>query len=225
MVRENDGNFQLGFGSLPGKNKMSAQLPLMTAVLLANMPQLFCSYIFLGFNYILTNMCTGHEWMTYSQRRQPLRVTNPKGGQRNTYFLQLPYRLSIPLLAMSGLISWLASQVMFIIQVRIRPDDDMSKASIMTCGYSPGALVILIIVGTTLATGVLILGLKRFPDSMPLAATNSAAISAACHADPDDEGCALKPLQWGVVSHIDKIGHCSFSAGPVKALVAGQLYR
>lgn len=224
LIRERDGKFQLGLGTIPGRNNLSLQLSLMGSVLIANLPQLFCSYIFLGFNYILTSMCVGREWMSYSLHRKMLRVTNPKGAQRSTFFLQLPYRFSIPLLVLSGLISWLASQVLFIVQVRIRPDDRMSKASIMTCGYSPGALVILIIVGTVLALAVLLIGLRRFPNSMPLAATNSAAISAACHTGPEDEGCALAPLKWGVVSEGKKIGHCAFSAGLVKPLIAGKVY-
>ena len=224
MIEEQDGKFQLGLGTIPGKNILSLQPSLMGSVLIANLPQLFCSYIFLGFNYILTSMCAGREWMSYSQYRKMLRVTNPRGAQQSTFFLQLPYRFSIPLLALSGLISWLASQVLFIVQVRIRPNDKMSQASIMTCGYSPGALVILVIVGTVLALAVLLIGLRRFPDSMPLAATNSAAISAACHTVPEDEGCALKLLKWGVVSEGKKIGHCAFSAGLVKPLIAGKIY-
>ena len=98
-------------------------------------------------------------------------------------------------------------------------------APITTCGYSPGAMVITVVVGTVLAVVVLIIGLRKFPDDMPLAGTHSAAIAAACHATKGDEDCALKPVKWGVVSEDGNCGHCSFSAGSVEPLVEGRVYR
>ena len=171
-------------------------------------------------------MSTGREWISFSQRRQTLRVTRPTGEQRSTYYLQLPYRFSIPLLAFSALLSWLTAQILFIVRVRVisgysLPDEE---SWILTCGYSPGAIALTVVVGTVLALTILLFGLKRYPDTMPLAGTNSGAIAAACHALPEDETSTLKPLQWGVVSQADGIGHCSFSAGTVAPLVLGATY-
>ncbi|KAG8532463.1 uncharacterized protein KY384_002340 [Bacidia gigantensis] len=227
VIQEKDGQFQIGIGTQAGKNNIANKQTLVSAVLLANFPQIFSSYIFIGFNYILTSMFAGREWISYSQRRKPLRVTNPKGQQSSTYYLQLPYRFSIPLLAISGLISWLTSQVLFVVRVQIRDSSGVNQPDdfILACGYSPGAIVITILVGTVLGLAVLVIGLKKLPDTMPLAGTNSAAIAAACHALHGDEDSALKPVKWGVVSDDGDFGHCSFSAGPVEPLVAGRLYR
>ena len=226
IIRDADGPFQIGVGTVPGRNDISPGLSQLATVLAANSPQLFCSYIFLSFNYVLTSIYAGYRWITYSQRRQPLRVTNPIGYQHSTYFLQLPYRFSTPLLAISGVLSWLTSQILFVVRVETMDTDGRrTERFISTSGYSPGAIAITMIVGTVLTIAVLIVGLKRLPDTMPLAGTNSAAIAAACHALPKDENCATKPLKWGVVSDEGNCGHCSFSAGEVKSLVAGRIYR
>ena len=169
----------------------------------------------------------GHEWMSYSQKSRTLRVTTPKGQQRSTYFLNLPLQYSLSLLIVSCLTSWLTSQMLFPVEIQIMDGPSFSNTvgSIITCGYSPGAMVIGIIVGSALTSVVFLLGLRKFPDTMPLAGTSSAAIAAACHVLPKDEDCALKPVKWGVVGDEDGIAHCSFSAGPVEPLVEGEVYR
>ena len=172
-------------------------------------------------------MFTGHEWISYSQRRQTLRVTRPAGEQRSTFYLQLPYRFSLPLLATSALLNWLTAQILFIVRVQIVNGYtiDDPESWILTCGYSPGAIVITVIVGTVIAVAIFFLGWRKYPDTMPLAGTNSAAIAAACHVLPEDRNCTTKPLQWGVVSQTDGVGHCSFSAGVVAPPIPGRMYR
>ncbi len=83
QIEATDGNFPVSVSTQPGKNQVALPTTLSGAILLANAPQLLCSYIFLGFNYLLTCMVASHEWMSYSQRRNTLRVTNPTGQQRN----------------------------------------------------------------------------------------------------------------------------------------------
>ena len=81
-----------------------------------------------------------------------------------------------------------------------------------------------IIVGTliVLATGAM--GLRKYPAGMPLAATCSGAISAACHPPAGDDDAAFLPVKWGVVSTKDGIGHCSFSSKLVAPPIPGQKY-
>ena len=227
-IMGSDGSINIGLGTQPGLNYINLQPPLLTSVLIANSPQLLCSYIFLGFNYLLTCMLTGREWMSFSHRRRSLRVTYPAGEQHSTYYLQLPYRFSIPLQIMSALMSWLTSQILFVVRVRFVNGytvDEQDSAGVHTCGYSPGAIVITVIVGTALALTVLLLCMRKYPNTMPLAGTNSAAIAAACHALPEDRESIMQPLQWGVVSQKGGVGHCSFSAGVVAPLIPGRMYR
>jgi hypothetical protein len=50
--------------------------------------------------------------------RKGLRVSeNPRGAQRSTYFLQLPYRYAIPLLIVSSAMHWMVSQSLFLVTV------------------------------------------------------------------------------------------------------------
>ncbi len=68
------------------------------------------------------------------------------------------------------------------------------------------------------------MGLRKYATGMPLSATCSGAISAACHPPPDDVDAALLPVQWGVVSSDDGLGHCSFSSKKVGPLIEGAAY-
>src|SRR5688572_23923235 len=70
---------------------------VLQAVLIANAPQLFISFIYVIYNSIYTCMLLAQEWSTYAYTRKPLRVSYPSGEQKSTYFLQLPYRYAIPL--------------------------------------------------------------------------------------------------------------------------------
>ena len=167
----------------------------------------------------------GHEWMKYAHHRRTLRVTSPSGAQRSTYWLQLPYRYSIPLLILSTLLSWLASQSLFVVQIEIvdRNQRTSWNKSISSCGYSPGAIVMTMIVASIIVLGALILAAKRYPIGMPHVSTCSAAISAACHPS-DDVDAAVLPVQWGVVSTKNGIGHCSFSSKLVAPPIPGRTY-
>lgn len=95
---------------------------------------------------------------------------------------------------------------------------------ISTCGYSPGAIVFTMVVGGVIALATVATGLRRYATGMPLSATCSGAISAACHPPADDVDAAVQPVQWGVVSIEDGVGHCSFSSKMVAPPIPGQRY-
>ena len=162
--------------------------------------------------------------MQYSNHRRPLRVTSPKGAQRSTYWLQLPYTYSLALLTLSSALSWLASQSLFLVQIDIVNAARSTGIPLSSCGFSPGAIILTLIVASIIALGAILTALRRFPSGMPLASTCSAAISAACHPSPDDVDASVLPVQWGVVSTKDGIGHCSFSSKLVAPPIPGRIY-
>lgn len=169
-------------------------------VLLANTPQLLVSIAYFMYNALLSCMLLAAEYDDYALQRKPLRVSWPKGSQRSTYYLSLPYRYSIPLQGASTVLHWLVSQSLYFVE--IIPYDihgvPVDEAKIITCGYSPQATIFAMILGGVLIAGSIILGMRRFKSSMPLALYCSAAISAACH--PCTEGDhSMKPVQWGEV--------------------------
>lgn len=88
--------YELGFGSV---NTMSiiddSPKALFATILSANLQQGILSHLYLLFNGLFSSVLGSYEWSLFAKHRQPLRVTLPKGQQRSTYFLQLPYRYAI----------------------------------------------------------------------------------------------------------------------------------
>jgi hypothetical protein len=77
------------------------------AVLLANLPQLVLSSIYLAFNRVLTTFILSKEVNEFSIRSKGLRVSSvPQGAQRSEYFLELPYRFALPFMLFSGILHW-----------------------------------------------------------------------------------------------------------------------
>lgn len=227
--------FDLGIGAVHPMTLISGwHLPsiggttIVASVLIANIPQPILSFLYLLFNGIFTSFLLAHEWSTFAHERKSLRVSNPKPGQRSTYFLQLPYRYAIPLIILSGILHWSVSQSIFIAQVASFSSDGRLKdpAAISTCGYSPIAIIITLVIGSFLATFMAVLSRRLYKPGIPLAGSCSAAISAACHGRSDIDTTA--PLQWGVTSEEGaEVGHCAFSDRALeipreKALYAGR---
>ncbi|RGP81471.1 hypothetical protein FLONG3_409 [Fusarium longipes] len=120
------------------------------------------------------------EWSKYSIKFRALRVTEPKGEQKSTYRLQLPYRFSIPLIIVSTILHWIYSNCMYVSNY-ITYDIDDTKIFKIGVQYSTKAILI----GFCMSLGVTIapaaLAYMRLPGIMVIAGGNSAVISAACH--------------------------------------------
>lgn len=194
------------------------------SIIVANLPQLCISVLYLLYNSIITPMLLGDEWDRFSYSRKTLRVTLPIGGQRSTYFLSVPYKYSVPLMVASGLMHWLVSQSMFLARVVEYRGDTLTNESITAVGFSPIAIYCVVTGVCMMLLVALILGVQRYEGTMPLVGSCSAVISAACHPDPQTYPSAHLPLQWGVISTDGDIGHCSFSSGPVSPPIPGGWY-
>ncbi|KAI9040140.1 uncharacterized protein KD926_008584 [Aspergillus affinis] len=233
----------LDFGQISGNNMIdNLSTNMIALVLLVNTPQLVLSTLYFLTNSILTCMLVAAEWDRYAQHRRPLRVSWPRGQQRSTYYLSLPYRYSIPLLILSATVHWLLSQSIFFVNIkayRVDGEEDEGRSS-RGCCYSPIAIVITLSV-VILAMGLLLgLGTRQFKSHMPLATHCSAAISAACHPPEEDEGAALKPVIWGEIPREEgeqiteytgagtgdgsEYAHCSFTSLDVVEPILGRMY-
>ncbi|CAG8028113.1 unnamed protein product [Penicillium nalgiovense] len=177
-------------------------------IILPNVLQLFVSIAYFMLDALLTAMLGAVEYNNYARNRKPLRVSWPRGAQRSTYYLSLPYRYSFPLLIASTVLHWLVSQSLYFVQIISFDINDVPipTAGSATCGYSPVAMLFAIIVGGSLLMIPILLSLRRFESPMPLVAQCSAAISAACHpmtsSMDDTANHALKPVQWGEIPGI-----------------------
>lgn len=80
--------------------------------------------------------------------------------------------------------------------------------------------------------GLVAVGFRRYDGTMAMVATNSRAISAACHVLEEDRADSyLLPVIWAVVSMHDDVGKVTFTTAPkhelkdsVKDPVEGKSY-
>lgn len=233
---------QLGIGKVTSLTIMnligvptSGPTALIANVVIANSAQPILSFIYLSYNGLFTSISTALEWETYARQRKGLRVSGtPHGEQRCTYFLQLPYRVALPLMFLSGGLHWLVSQSIFLVAIleyeysyKLGRWAASESDTSFSCGYSPLA-IIAISAGVLMIIIIVVTAMTRFRTATPGVANCSAAISAACHTRSGEDGensCLLK-VQWGVTGHgVDGIGNCAFSAQPVSTPLDGSLYR
>ncbi|KAH7270937.1 hypothetical protein B0J15DRAFT_483716 [Fusarium solani] len=235
--------WEMGFGAITDKALISglqvssdeSDKEILTSVLLANIPQITFSVLYFQYNGLFTCMLSAKEWSDFGWKRKALRVSSePVGEQRSRYFLQLPYRWSIPLVLLSILMHWILSQSIFVVAVETdRPVRDYNAPPIgdwprelswnfATCGYSPVAIICVMLVSLVMVTAVVITATRRLPTAIPVVGSCSLAIAASCH-HPDgvpQPEAPYHPLKWGVMgkSETDVDGvylHCGFSTEEV----------
>ncbi|KAF2969729.1 hypothetical protein GQX73_g3813 [Xylaria multiplex] len=186
---------ELGVGGFfaSGNNPfVNREFTLLTGILAANSPQLLLSASYLAYNNLFTRLQMAQEWAMYGRDYYPLRVTDPQGMQRSTYRLQLPYKYSLPLIALSAFLHFLISNTLYVIvslggYLRVGHPHDFDQPGLpedtaVRLGYSPISLLVVPIVATILITIPIILSFKKLPANMIIVGSNSLSISAACHA-------------------------------------------
>lgn len=198
-------NLVMGW-NLPGYGNTS----IAVSTLIANAPQAVFSFLYVCYNCLFTCMFMMRELAYFSvtagRGRKYLRVSEARGEQKSTYFLNLPLKYGIPLLVGSGLMHWLVSQSVFLANITIIPRDGLvpMQDEITTVAYSPLGMLFLLVLGLVLLVFLLATALRKLPIGMPLIGSNSIALSAACHApvgldQSEREDMVLRPLNWGAV--------------------------
>jgi hypothetical protein len=140
----------LGFGALTPYTYVVLGLPrtdpagLFSNVFIANLPQFILSILYIFYNSMLSCFLVQREFSRMYKIRKPLRVSEPEGIQRSSYFISLPLRYGIPLYIASGMVHWLISQSLFLARITAyMPDGTIDQYSTFsTCGYSPIAIII-----------------------------------------------------------------------------------
>lgn len=107
--------------------------------MVSNSPQLLLAVIYVSYNLLLTSMMMTAEYNDSAVQRKALRVSKPKGQQRSTYYLQLPYRYAVPLTTCLGVLRWLVSQGLFQVKIIFYDDADEPQPAknVLACGWSP----------------------------------------------------------------------------------------
>lgn len=107
-------NRSYSFGHSDDTLSVQIVVSYISALIIANGPQLFLSFCYFSYNTFFTRIAVEQEWYLFSVRYQPLRVSYPVGEQTSNYRLQLPYKYSVPLLVTSILLHWLVSNTIYI---------------------------------------------------------------------------------------------------------------
>jgi hypothetical protein len=216
---------------------------IISNALIINASQLLVSIVYVTYNSLLTRMLSFNEDSRFAAQRHTVCVSRPAGEQRSPYYLQVPYRYSIPLLISIALLHWLISRGSYLINIRV---DDLSSMEIpdrtrYSRGMSPLPLLLAFFLGTKMWIVLFVLKGKHLGRGMPSIGTCSVAISAACHPPTWESADATKGLMYGVVSqelrdhqesvvaflsgeHTAGAGDVSFSSGNVQPLVVNSVH-
>ena len=126
-----------------GADLLQTTLTLYKSLLLVNSWQFAVSVLYLLINYVLSTFLLADEWDGYLTTRKTLRVSAPEGIQRSSYFLSMPFKYSLPLIATMSILYWLISQSIFV--TRIIPylsNGEMAPTTPwISTGYSPIAII------------------------------------------------------------------------------------
>lgn len=86
----------------------------LSAVVVANIFLLVISFLYVFYSSLLTRMLVAMEWASLAKKSKFLRVSEPKGMQRSSYFLSVPFRYGTPLMISMATLHWLVSQSIFV---------------------------------------------------------------------------------------------------------------
>ncbi|KAH7319986.1 hypothetical protein B0I35DRAFT_225134 [Stachybotrys elegans] len=211
----------------------SLEWSLPTSVLLSNTPQIIISFAYLFYNSIFTCMTLSYEYGRFATVRKPLRVSqpSPSGTQRSSFWLQLPYRYIIPVMAAITLLHWTVSRSLYLIQLTVYDEDgaQIPSESFKGCGFSPYPILFSLVIGAAMMIALLWLSRRQLEPTVPLAASCSLAISAATHAAQGETDAAIMPIQYGIVPAAgkDEEGYrrIGFSSERVEPLSLTEVYR
>lgn len=181
-------------------------------------------------------MLVAYEFSKFSKHRKALRVSQPRGAQRSTYWLTVPYRYILPSMTFMALIHFFISRGLYLVNVKIYNISGHYVPLRDRFAYETSSLAILVAI--LVYTVVLLWFLRcifwmRLEKGMPVLGTNSVAISSACHPALGDEDAAAKGLLYGAVDAPpgdapleDRRGmkHVCFSSFEVEPLGDGKRY-
>lgn len=99
------------------------------------------SCVYLAYNALLTCQLVSEEWSGYARERKTLRVSHPRGIQRSSYFVSMPLKYGVSLMAANATLHWTVSQSMFLVSTTAYFPNDIEdiSGSFTTTGYSSSA--------------------------------------------------------------------------------------
>lgn len=219
---------------------------ILRSALVANSFQLALSVTYFLYNSLFTAQCAALEWARFiGGNRKSLRVSYPQGEQRSTYWLQLPWTYSIPLMVSLTLMHFLISQCIFLLRLQYYDSNDnlVPGSGYLDIGYSSSAILTAVCVGAAMIIAQFAHAARNIDNRIPIHGNRSVVISAACHSGPDGVygTSPMKPVMWGVIraprqrnnidtgtamrhEYEDELGHCGFTNDVVPLPSVGSAY-
>ncbi|KAF1912724.1 hypothetical protein BDU57DRAFT_583233 [Ampelomyces quisqualis] len=208
---------------------------IVPTLLLANVPQLGFSLLYVAYANIWSKLLVAHEFDRMTQSKKGLRVSERRRGmQRASHFFTLPVRYALPLMSCSAALHWLCSQSFFMVRidgVNSRGETD-PEDRLVRLGYSVTGIVSLVGVAVVMmVTTVCIGSLRRLGTGLG-ETSMSVVISAACHPGRYENEPWLQEVQWGDVTErpevvddtAQHVRHISFTARLARRPIVGQAY-
>lgn len=206
----------------------SSSWPLLGNVVFANSPQLLISLLYLSSNRILTTMLTAHECGKFAGERRALRVSKPRGDQRSTFWLQLPYRYILPLMATTAVLHWLMSRSLYFVDVEgyNDPSHPPGWRVAFAAGYSVLGISITLFIAVGICLALVALACRSLNPGIPVMSSCSLALSAACHPLSEESDVAAQKLMYGVLASTsgDARLRVGFSSKSVESLEDDVVY-
>lgn len=109
----------------------------------SNVWQFAISVLYLIYNAVLTTMLVADEWDRFGETRKPLRVTEPQGHQRSTYFISVPMKYGLPILLLFSILHYTIPQSVFVVYLTRFFSNGMEDVAGRTAkpGYSCIAII------------------------------------------------------------------------------------
>jgi hypothetical protein len=123
---------------------------------------------------------------------------------------------------------FLISRSLFLVRILVFDYNSLPEPgkNISACGFSPLAILVVIIALLVMMVFLLVCSLRALPLGGPVVGTCGWVISAACHSPVDEVDAAFKAVKWGVTEpgSVDKPGHCCLSSHKVEEPVVDYMY-
>jgi hypothetical protein len=103
---------------------------------IANVWQVLVSLLYFTFNAILSCQLLAQEWAKFGDRRKTLRVSHPQGIQRESFFISMPLKYGLPIMAVFAIEHWLISQSAFVIRILLFDVDGTPLPGLTMSGFS-----------------------------------------------------------------------------------------
>ncbi|TVY17925.1 hypothetical protein LARI1_G005385 [Lachnellula arida] len=205
-------------GALPSDSLASE----FTAFAVSNGAQFLYSLLYLLLIYNLSLISMENEWGAWEEKRRRPRCTLVRGKQfEQSYFLQLPSRVLLPLMAYAALMHWLLGQAISTTETIFTDPEHKIEHSTYFVTYAAYPIfisTILMIAMTAVCWWAFTFTREGFIPQM------YGSIRACCASTAELEDFAYEGIQWGDLGMGEKFRHAGFTSDEPAKILPAELY-